>query len=418
MHLAAAICLILVAAWIVLALFRPHQEYRVQASDTALDSPEFANMLESVCDSRIRYGNSMQVLVNGDVFYPAELQAIAQAQRSVNIEAYIFHRGEVADKYIAALTERARAGVKVRVVLDAVGSFSIGKHAFKSLIEAGGRVTWYHTLRWYSWDRFNNRTHRELTVIDGNKALIGGAGIADHWYKTEKEPQWRDTMVLVQGPAVNALQGTFAENWLEASGEVLAGADYYPVMPSDGGVPAMVVNSSAAVGSSNRARFLFQTLMASAKKTIYVQTPYFLPDVSERNELIRAAKRGVQVKVITPGKKSDHLLTRASSRRLFGDLLKNGIEIYEYQPAMIHAKVMLVDGVWSVVGSTNMDNRSFELNDEVNLAARDGAMSQQLLSDFERDLASSRRISYDEWQRRSWWERFTEFFGRFIERQE
>jgi cardiolipin synthase A/B len=180
----------------------------------------------------------------------------------------------------------------------------------------------------------------------------------------------------------------------------------------------MVVNSSASAGGSTRARILFQTLLASAKSTIYMSTPYFLPDDDARNDLIKAVKRGVSVKIITPGKQSDHAVTRSSSRRLYGDLLKNGVEIYEYQPTMIHAKIMVVDGKWSVVGSTNMDNRSFELNDEVNLAAFDGQMSRRLTDDFMEDLRASRRISYEEWKNRPWRERFTEGFGWLIERQQ
>jgi len=419
LHTFAIVALIFLAAWLILTLFQPQLHYRVTAPSAALESQEFWRMLESLTDARLQQQNKIQVLPNGENFYKAELQAISDAQHNVNVEAYVFQRGEVARRMIDALAERARAGVKVKLVIDALGSFANSKEYFKPLTDAGGQVNWYHPLRWYNWDRANNRTHRELIVIDGRKAFIGGAGIADHWLNDKDgKKRWRDTMVLVEGPAVGALQGTFVENWLEASGEVICGTDYFPLLEGEGKSPAMVVNSTASEGGSTRARVLFQTLLASAKSSIYMSSPYFLPDSDARDELIRAVKRGVSVKIITPGKRSDHAVTRSSSRRLYGDLLQNGIQIYEYQPTMIHAKILIVDGKWSVVGSTNMDNRSFELNDEVNVAAFDGEMSRRLTEDFMNDLQSSRPISYDEWKRRPVLERVTESFGAIIQREQ
>ncbi len=415
----SAIALVLVTAWFLLALFKPNLRYKVQPPAAALDSKEFWRMLESLADSRLQYNNRIQVLPNGENYYEAELKAIAQAQHSIHLEMYIFYGDEIGKRFVAALAERARAGVQVRMVVDAIGSMNTSKDFFKPVTDAGGKIEWYHPVRWYNWDRANNRTHRELIVIDGQRGFVGGAGVADHWlHDKEKMPRWRDTMVFIEGPAVGALQGTFVENWLEASGEVISDPGFFPIIEGQGDSPAMVVNSSASAGGSTRARVLFQTLLASAKSTIYMSTPYFLPDGDARDELVRAVKRGVQVKIITPGKKSDHAVTRSSSRRLYGDLLQNGVEIYEYQPTMIHAKILIVDGKWSVVGSTNMDNRSFELNDEVNLAAFDGAMSEQLTADFMNDLKSSRRITYEEWKNRPFWERFTEAFGWLIERQQ
>ena len=413
------VAMVIVAAWIMIFLFRPQQRYKVTAPAAALDSPEYWRVLESITDSRLQYGNKMQVLPNGENFYQAELQTIAQAQQSVNVEAYIFHRGQVAQRLTDALVDRARHGVHVRLLIDALGSFSNSKSYFSQLTDAGGQVEWYHPFRWYNFDRSNNRTHRELMVIDGKKAFIGGAGIADHWLIDQNgHKRWRDTMVFVEGPSVSAVQGTFAENWLVASGEIISGVDFYPPIKAEGQTPAMVINSSAMVGGFTRARMLFQVLLASAKSSIHITTPYFLPDADVRDELIRAKKRGVEVKIITPGKKSDHALTRSSSRRLFGDLLKNGIEIYEYQPAMIHAKTMVVDGQWSVVGSTNFDNRSFELNNEVNLAAFDGEMARRLTDDFTNDLKSCQRVTYDEWRKRPLWERATETLGSLIQREQ
>ena len=416
----SAIALVMVTAWFLLALFKPTMNYRVDPPTATLESKEFWRMLESLSDSRLQYNNRIQVLPNGENYYRAELETIAQAQHSIHLEMYIFHDGEIGKRFVDAIAERARAGVQVRMVVDAIGSLSTKKSFFQPILDAGGKIHWYHPVRWYNWDKVNNRTHRELIVIDGRKGFIGGAGVADHWLTQDKEghPRWRDTMVFIEGPAVSALQGTFVENWLEASGEVISDPSFFPIITGEGETPAMVVNSSASAGGSTRARILFQTLLASAKSSIVMSTPYFLPDDDARKDLIKAVKRGVSVKIITPGNRTDHEITRSSSRRLYGELLENGVEIYEYQPTMIHAKVLVVDGKWSIVGSTNMDNRSFELNDEVNLAAFDGDMSRRLTEDFNEDLRSSRRVTYEEWKNRPWRERLTENFGWLIERQQ
>jgi cardiolipin synthase len=318
------------------------------------------------------------------------------------------------------MTERARAGVKVRMTIDAMGSLSMSKQYFQSLTDAGGRVEWYHPFRWYSWPRINNRTHREILIVDGKVGFVGGAGIADHWFKAEKNnPRWRDTMFRIRGEAVQGLQATFIENWLNSSGELLSGMEYFPQAENRGPVKALVVNSMPSMGGSTRARILFQTLLASAKKSIYITTPYFLPDKSAMAEMLRAMKeRNVEIKIITPGRRSDHGMTRSSSRGLYGDLLQAGAQIAEYQPAMIHQKILVVDGVWSVVGSTNFDNRSFGLNDEVNVAARDTALAQELIRLFEEDWQKSHAISYEEWKHRPVWERFVEMFGWILQRQQ
>jgi cardiolipin synthase len=222
----------------------------------------------------------------------------------------------------------------------------------------------------------------------------------------------------VRGDAVRALQSTFVENWLEASGELLAGEMYYPPQPASGNATSMVVTSTPSQGGSTRARVLFQTLVASAHKSIQITTPYFLPDTSLRDELVKARERGVEVRILLPGGKSDHLMTRASSRRVYGPLLLSGAEIYEYQPSMVHAKIMVVDGMWSVVGSTNFDNRSFGLNDEVNLVVLDAELAAQLKTQFDADITRGMRVQYDQWKKRSLWERGIEMAGFLIERQQ
>jgi cardiolipin synthase len=404
-----------------LALFEPGLRFRVQAPPpTPLQSDDFRRMLSAVTNATIHEGNRVDVLPNGEVFYEAELEAISNARHSVNIEVYIFQKGRVAARFIDALAERARAGVKVNLVIDAIGSFATWDSYLAPLREAGAQVERYHPIRWYTLPRVNNRTHRSMIIVDGRIGFIGGAGIADHWlYGRRKSRRWRDTMFRVEGNAVNDLQSTFVENWLEASGDILASIDYFPASPPAGSAKAMIIDSSPSAGASSRARILFQTLLGSARETIHINTPYFLPDRSARAEMIRAMTvRGVKIAIITPGRQSDHLLTRTSSQRLYGSLLKAGARIYEYRPAMMHAKILIVDGIWSVVGSTNFDNRSFGLNDEVNLAVADSELAARLLHDFDSDLAESDDITYENWRRRSFFGRAHEWLGWILERQQ
>ncbi|HEU5402732.1 MAG TPA: phospholipase D-like domain-containing protein, partial [Terriglobales bacterium] len=369
--------------------------------------------------AKMRRNTGFEVLTNGERFYEAMLASIRQAEHSVNLECYIFQRGTIALRFIDALAERARAGVKVNLVLDGLGSLTTTDEYLKPVTDAGGKLAWYHPLRWNTWPRYNNRTHRELLVIDGREAFIGGAGIADHWYTgNAKHPRWRDTVLRIEGESVLGLQGTFAENWLESQGEILFGNDYFPEHSVTGDEPAMVVNSAPSPGGATRARLLFQTLVASARDSIRITTPYFLPDQSLRRELERALQRGVEVTIIAPGRKSDHALTRNSSRRHYGELLAAGARVYEYEPAMIHAKVLVVDSLWIVVGSTNCDNRSFGINDEVNLAAASRGVAERLEQDFRNDLAESREITLKEWRHRPVFDRMREMLGWVFERQQ
>ncbi len=264
--------------------------------------------------------------------------------------------------------------------------------------------------------------------MDGEVGFIGGAGIGDNWLGgIGRDPMWRDTVFRVSGDLAIGLQTTFSENWLEAAEEILIGDDYFSACvqdTQDDGVKSedeavgLVVISTPSAGRSTRSRVLFQVLLASAKQTIHINSPYFLPDRSVRCELIKAVERGVKVKIITPGKHSDHVLTRNASRRRYGELLKGGAEIYEYEPSMIHVKALVIDGIWNVVGSTNFDSRSFGLNDEVNLAVRNGPLATRLTEDFQGDLQQSRRITLEEWRRRPVHERILETLGRLIERQQ
>lgn len=419
----AVIAIVVQSFLLFLALFEPGLAYKVSTPQPApLDSEDFMRVLEAATDASATRRNRVEVFTNGENYYPAALAAIREAKESIHLEAYIFQRGRVAREYVDALTERARAGVEVRLVLDALGSFTTWDSYLKPLTDAGGRVAWYNGLRWYTLARINNRTHREIVVIDGRVAFTGGAGVADHWrYPPKKDrPRWRDTLFRVEGEVVAHLQATFAENWLEASGEILSDPKYFPPCDTAGGdLHALVVNSSPSAGRSTRARILFQMLLAAASESILITTPYFLPDRSARAELVRSIReRGVKVRIITPGKGTDHAMTRGASRRLYGDLLEAGAQIYEYQPTMIHCKTLVIDGRWSVVGTTNFDNRSFGLNDEVNLAAFDEDLAARIADDFQRDVAEGKLVNYEDWKRRPVFERAHEFFGWLFERQQ
>jgi cardiolipin synthase A/B len=416
----AVLALAAQALVLIVALFGPGLRYRIDHADLRDTPPaDFLRSLEAVADARLSRRTALDVFTNGEEFYPAQLEAIARAERSVHLEAYIFYPGQVGSRFIEALAARARAGVEVRLVLDGVGSARTRLGDFDSLTEAGGRVAFYHPLRFVTLPRYNHRTHREILVVDGAVGFVGGAGFADHWLiSTPDRRRWRDTVVRLEGSAVNNLQATFAENWLEACGELLAGERHFPAVEAGGDSPAMVVNSTPSAGGSTRARVLFQLLIASARKTVHATTPYFLPDHGISDELARAAARGADVRVLVPGRHADHLLTRSSSRMAYGRLLSRGVRIFEYGPGMIHAKVLIVDGEWSVVGSTNFDNRSFGLNDEVNLAVCDPRFSERLERDFSHDLADSREISYAEWKGRSLFERGPELLGWIFERQQ
>ena len=422
LRILAAVCIVAVVVWLAVALFAPGLKYQLaQTPAAALDSPEFLRVLEALADSRISRDNRIEALPNGENFYEAEIAAMSQARHNINIDAYIFHRGDLAKRVLHVLTERAQHGVRVSMTIDAIGSSITPKSYFDDLRKAGGRVQWYHKVRWNTWMRSNNRTHREILTIDGQIGFVGGAGYDDQWVysKSADKPRWRDTMFRVQGDAVRGLQSAVVQNWLEASGEILDGPEYFPPPVNAGSTPALVVASTPTTSGATRARILYQYLLAGARKSIDITTPYFVPDSSARDELLRAMReRHVKVRILVPGPKNDHPSIRHTSRSTYGDLLLAGAEIYEYEPSMLHAKLMVVDGAWVVVGSTNFDPRSFGIDEEDNLAALDPQLAQDLTAQFDNDLKSSRHITYEKWKSRSPYERALEWVGALWQRQQ
>ena len=356
----------------------------------ALDSEEFIQFLSLVTDGTRRH-SQISRLKNGAEFYPAYLKAIRRAKYAINLEAYEFLAGQVGDEILAALSERAAAGVEVRIIVDALGSFQTRSSYFDGLRAAGGQMCWYHPLRWNTWPKMNNRTHRKILIIDGETGFIGGADIADHWLYPTPAPVWRDTVFCVEGEAVAGLISSFCENWLESSGEILSSSKQFGFRAAPGGKESFVVLSTPH-GGGTQARILFQALINSARSTIRITTPYFIPDRSAREALVEAIERGVAVQILTAGPLIDHPVVRRLSHRSVRRLLQAGAEIFEYEPSMIHAKLMTVDGMWNVIGSTNFDHRSFALNDEVNLAVLDRQLAGTIEADFLEDLQQSRRL--------------------------
>lgn len=383
--------------WLALVLlFTPRIDYHV-STPLRPDSDEFLHVIQAACQAAIHFHNKAEVLTNGAQFYPAMRDAILAAQSSINFEAYIFRPGEAADMIIDAMAERARAGVEVRCVFDAIGSARLGNATERRLTDAGCRVSFYQPIRWYRLHRLNNRTHRELLVIDGRVAFTGGAGVADWWLKPHGgKPAWRDTMTRIEGPIVAALQGVFTENWLECCGEILTSPRHWPRLEEAGAAEAMLVKSSPS-DRATVSRVVFQMLIEGAVSSVDISTPYLLPDRALRKALIRAAQRGVRVRIVVPGRYSDQKLVRLASRRMYRELLDGGVRLYEYRPSMTHVKALMVDETWAVIGTTNVDNRSFEHNDEVNVAFRESAVATRLRNGFEADLASSDEVTIEGW---------------------
>ena len=370
---------------------QPRQEV---TSLYSAQSPEFRQSAGSLLGPNFVGGNSVSTLVNGDEIFPAMLSAIRSARRSINLETYIFWDGEIAREFTAALSERARAGVHVNMILDAQGTQKMGLGNKKQLQDAGVQIVKYHSVFWPDPRRYNNRSHRKLLIVDGKVAFIGGAGIADMWAgNADSTKHWRDNHYKVMGPVVAQLQASFTSNWIKTRGNVLHGADYFPPLEESGSLEAQAVRSGAHYENLD---LLYLLAIASAKRSLRIENAYFLPDDLTRKELVEAARRGAKVEIIVPGKKIDQKLVRAASRRHWPELLEAGIKIYEYQPTMVHVKLLIVDNKFVSVGSGNFDNRSIRLNDEANLDVLDSDFAAQQIRLFEMDKRNSREVRPEE----------------------
>lgn len=357
------------------------------------NSPEFRQSAGSLLGPNFVPGNSITTLVNGNQIFPAMLSAVRSAKKSINFETYIYWDGEIAREFTGALAERARAGVKVHAILDAQGTSKMGTENLAMLREAGVDVVKYHSILWLDPRRYNNRSHRKLLIVDGKVAFTGGAGIADEWTGNANSPEhWRDNHYKITGPVVAQLQATFMANWLKTRGTVLHGADFFPPLASTGSYLAQAIKSSAR---DENLGLMYLLAIASAQKTLRIENAYFLPDDLVRKELIAAANRGTKVEIIVPGKHIDQKLVRAASKRHWPELIRAGIKIYEYQPTMVHVKLMIVDDTFVSAGSGNFDDRSIRLNDEANVDVLDRSFAAQQTRLFEMDKRQSHEMALD-----------------------
>jgi len=374
---------------------RYHMKHQFGVHDVA-----FLQTMHALTGAPMTPGNRAEILRNGVQIFPSMLAAIRAAQKTINLEFYIYWDGEVGRMFAEALAERARAGVAVKVILDAVGSAQTSRNLIDFLRRNGVDLEWYHPLRWYTLQRFNHRTHRKILLVDGTVGFSGGVGIADNWLgDADSKDHWRETMIRVEGPVVTQMQFAFMDNWVKSRGELLTGLDYFPQVEPRGPHLTQVIKSSPSEGSST-VKLMYVVSIVSAEKSIWISNAYFVPDPDTLRALEGAVRRGVDVRVIVPGEFTDVPIVRQASRLYYERLLNHGIRVFEYQPTMMHAKTMVVDGIWSTIGSSNFDDRSFRLNDEVNVNVYDEGIAAKLEEMFREDLARSEEIKEYKWLRR------------------
>ena len=418
--LTIAITLVLTVISVLIALNFTSGEKNVERKLPRLyqaQDPQFHRAMGSLLGPGILGGNRVRELLNGDQIFPAMLAAIRSAERSITFETYIYWAGDIGRAFADALAERARAGVKVHVLLDWVGSAKIDDALLKEMQAAGVDVRKFHEPAWYNLTRMNNRTHRKILVVDGKTGFTGGVGIAPKWTGSGQDADhWRDSHFLIEGPVVAQMQAVFMDNWLKVTGDVMHGEAYFPALPSVGTSNAQVFSSSPSGGSESM-QLMYHLSITAAARSIDLSSAYFVPDDLTSKALIQALERGVKIRVITPGEIIDTETVRAASRGKWGPLLQAGAEIYEYQPTMYHCKAMIVDSLLVSVGSTNFDNRSFRLNDEANLNIFDPAFAARQTQIFEDDLSRSKRVTFEGWSNRPWQEKLKERLALLVESQ-
>lgn len=397
----AAVALTLVAVLIVVNFAPLEKKLRVAPEHIySTSDPQFLRSMGLQLGPSILQGNKTTELINGDQIFPAMLDAIRGARKTVLFETYIYWSGDIGTKLAQALADRARAGVKVHVLLDWVGSGRIDDALIDTMTDAGVEVERFHPLRWYNLGRMNNRTHRKLLIVDGKVGFTGGVGIAEVWTGQAQDPDhWRDSHFRVEGPVVAQMQGVMLDNWIKTTGRVLHGPEYFPTIEPAGNQAAQMFSSSPSAGAESMLMMYLLSITA-ATRSIDISSAYFVPDDLTQQALVAAIRRGVQVRIITPGRHMDADTVRRASRGLWEPLLEAGARMHEYQPTMYHCKVMIVDAVMTTVGSTNFDVRSFSLNDEANLNIYDRDFAARQTAVFEADLQRSRRITLHDWRNR------------------
>ncbi|MGF6639443.1 cardiolipin synthase [Paraburkholderia sp. MM6662-R1] len=395
-------------------------EHRIERLYKSED-PQFLRSMGLLLGPPVVPGNRFEMLLNGDQIFPSMLEGIRSARETITFETFIYWSGEIGGQIARALADKAREGVAVHVLLDWVGSSKMDRHYLQLLREAGAEVVRYHKPHWTGLGRMNDRTHRKLLVIDGRIGFTGGVGIAPEWTgNAQDEKHWRDTHFRVTGPVVGHMQAVFMDNWIKATSSVLHGPEYFPHIdaePKGAGQGLAHMFSSSPSGGSDDMQLMYLMAITAATRSLQLASAYFVPDKLTINAIVEAAKRGVKVQIVTPGKRIDTHTVREASRACWGDLLKAGVEIYEYQPTMFHCKLLVVDEYMVSVGSTNFDSRSFKLNDEANLNIYDRDFATQQTAAFDDDIAKSKRVTLEAWTRRSFTEKLVEKFVRLLDTQ-
>lgn len=392
-----------------------HLEHRIDL-DYGVEDPQFLRTMGCLLGPNLLEGNRVRCLVNGKEYFPAMLEAIRDARESITMETFIFWSGDVGKRFTEALIERAEAGVRVHVLVDWFGSWRMDRALLNQIRYSKVEFRRYRPPYLHDLAVFNNRTHRKILVVDGRIAFCGGAGIADTWDgDAENRDKWRDNQYELTGPCVLQMQAAFMDNWIQVEAELLTGDRYFPRLDKAGDVTAQVFASGPGNGSES-ARIMYLLSIAAARKSILLGQGYFIPDKLSMDTIIAARRRGVRVQVIIQGP-TDAPFALHCTWWLMGRLLKEGVEIYEYQPARYHVKVLVVDDIWVSVGSTNFDARSFRLNDEVNLNTWDREVAAGERLQFESDLARSRQITYEEWKARAATSRVKDWFYALFRKQ-
>lgn len=408
--------LILLAVAVAIALFlmlAQDQETLKVRSAVGAEDPRHAPYIAALLGAQLTHGNDYDVLTNGDQIFPAMLAAIRGARRRISFETYIYESGEVANQFTSALEEAVRRGVRVNVIVDAVGGSGMKDEDIQRLKTAGCRVGQFNAPNWHSIEEVNYRTHRKILVVDGEIGFSGGVGVADHWLgHAQDKDHWRDTQIRMRGPVARLLEAGFYENFIETAGEVTPELDEVPAELNAEG--ASIVIRSSPTGGSNDLKRLYLLAIASARRTIEITTPYFVTDESSEWAFRDAMARGVRIRILVEGDITDAMPVKYASREAYERLLALGIEIHEYQPTMMHTKTFVVDGLWSMFGSANFDNRSLELNDELNIAVSSRNLAGRFLADFEEDLRSASRLDLEQWRRRSMLEKTREHFWSYF----
>jgi cardiolipin synthase A/B len=405
----ATIAVTLVVTVIVINFHTPEKRIQHQVRHLyRLNDPQFEREMGSLLGPAILPGNQITALQNGDAIFPAMLKAIRAAKYTINFETYIYWSGKTGTEFAKALIERVRAGVKVHLMLDWLGSEKMEPQLLSEMRDAGVEIERYHALHWYSLGKLNNRTHRKVLIIDGKIGFTGGVGIADEWAGHAQDPDhWRDMHFQIEGPVVAQFQAAFLDNWIKTTRRVLNGETYFPALHSTGELKMQMFMSSPAGGSESM-RLMYLMAITAAEQSIDIEAAYFIPDELMSRELIKARSRGVRIRILLPDKHIDSETVRIATKRAWGPLLKSGVEIHEYDPTMLHCKMLIFDHYMVSVGSTNFDMRSFELNDEASLNVYDSGFANRMTDVFEEDLKSSTSYDFDRWRQRPWLEKVAE----------